>query len=444
LVRGRVVTGIARPLVGVVADDITGAGDIAGLFASRGYAARVFTADANLEAIAVRVREARTDVVVVDTDSRLVAPEIAAHRVRRVTRALEAAGCTFFWKKTCSVFRGNVGQEFDAMLEVLNEPFGVAVAAFPKNGRTTLNGVHFVRGVPLSESEFRLDPVHPRLTSSLVETVSAQTARRVVSIPLETVRSAGLHDALLERKRSGVGYAILDAQTQADLQRIARSVAGERLVLGSSALAEELPTVWAPPEPFDALRGLRLEGHRGVVAVAASVMPQTRSQLEAFEAVGGAVLVLDSRRALESFDVEASTLALEASRLLEAGGDVVVRSDNTPNGVSEARAFGATLGLSDLDVSRRISSLLARVARLTLERTGTRRLVALGGDTSAAICRELGVHEMVVLHEIAPGLPSSLVVGPQSLLVVLKSGSFGGRTFLLEAMAHLRGLGSAG
>ncbi|MBC2881650.1 four-carbon acid sugar kinase family protein, partial [Campylobacter jejuni] len=77
-----------RPFVGVVADDITGAGDIAGLFAGRGYAARVFTADADLRDLKTRVAALRTDVVVIDTDSRLVAPSVAAERVRRATGAL--------------------------------------------------------------------------------------------------------------------------------------------------------------------------------------------------------------------------------------------------------------------------------------------------------------------------------------------------------------------
>jgi uncharacterized protein YgbK (DUF1537 family) len=431
-----------RPLVGVVADDITGAGDIAGLFAGHGYAARVFTKDADLERVAARVREARTEVVVVDTDSRLVAPEVAAERVRAATRALQRAGCTLFWKKTCSVFRGQVGQEFDAMLEVLNESFGVAVAAFPKNGRTTAGGRHFVRGVPLHESEFKNDPVHPRMTADLVNSLGAQTTRRVASVSLKAVRG-DLSATLDAAEHAGVGYALLDAETQDDLAHIARAVAQERVLLGSSALAEELPHVWTPSEPFNPLEGVRLEGHAGVLGIAASVMPQTRAQLESFERAGGAVIVMDSSAALRDPGHTVEDLAEQASTVLERGGDVVVRSENTADGVTAARALGAALGMDAVAVSTQISGTLAEVARRATERTGVQRLVALGGDTSAALCRALAVTEMLTIQEIAPGLPSSLVVGARPLLLVLKSGSFGKEDFLLEAIAHLRGLGEA-
>ncbi|HEX2864135.1 MAG TPA: four-carbon acid sugar kinase family protein, partial [Deinococcales bacterium] len=144
------------PLMGVVADDLTGAGDIGVLFAKHGLAVRVFTADldvrelpALLAARAGQGEAGRTDVVVLDTDSRLLPAAEAAARVRAATRALQACGCRRFWKKTCSVFRGNVGVEFDALLDTLGLDFAPAVAAFPRNGRTTVQGRHFVRGVPL-------------------------------------------------------------------------------------------------------------------------------------------------------------------------------------------------------------------------------------------------------------------------------------------------------
>jgi uncharacterized protein YgbK (DUF1537 family) len=440
---------VTRPLVGVVADDITGAGDIAGLFAGHGYAARVFTHDASLETVKARIQSARTDVAVVDTDSRLLEPVEAAERVRRATRALLEAGCTLFWKKTCSVFRGNVGQEFDAMLEVLRERFGVAVAAFPKNGRTTVNGVHRVRGVPLAESEFAHDPVHPRTTSNLVESLGAQTKRHVVSIGLEHVR-VDLDATLDAAEHAGAGYALLDAETQDDLARIARAVATERVILGSSALAEELPRVWEQPAPFDALEGVHLNSRAGVFGIAAgvfgiaaSVMPQTRAQLEAFTRAGGTVLVMDSRAALESPDETVQDLVTASSAILERGGDVVVRSENTADGVAAARAYGAGLGLDAVAVSTRVSSLLAEVAKRAALETGVGRLVALGGDTSAALCRALEVAELLTLFELAPGLPMSLVVGAEPRLLVLKSGSFGAADFLLEAVRRLRATGGA-
>ena len=130
-------TSTPRPLVGVVADDITGADDIGVMFAKHGYAVRIFGAGTDLAALPGRLAGRRTDVIIIDTDSRMDEPQVAYAKVRRATAALVRAGCGLFWKKTCSVFRGNVGPEFDALFDELNHRFALAVAAFPKNGRVT-------------------------------------------------------------------------------------------------------------------------------------------------------------------------------------------------------------------------------------------------------------------------------------------------------------------
>ncbi|HUS63983.1 MAG TPA: four-carbon acid sugar kinase family protein, partial [Kofleriaceae bacterium] len=177
-----------RPRVGVVADDITGAGDIGGLLALHGWAVRVLGAGVAPDDVPARLVGARADAVVLDTDSRFDPTDRAADKVRRATAALRVWGADLFYKKTCSVFRGNVGAEIDAMLDELGEPFTVAVAAFPRNGRQTLGGVHLVHGRPLAESELARDPVHPRTESNLIVDLQPQTARRVVSVALEDVR----------------------------------------------------------------------------------------------------------------------------------------------------------------------------------------------------------------------------------------------------------------
>ncbi|WP_027892055.1 four-carbon acid sugar kinase family protein [Calidithermus chliarophilus] len=431
-----------RPRVGVVADDITGAGDIGGLFAKHGYAVRVFGAEADLATLPRLLEGRRHDVLVVDTDSRFLSPELARERVARAARALQDLGCTLLWKKTCSVFRGNVGAEFDALLDALGAGFGAAVAAFPKNGRTTLHGVHYVRGVPLNESEFKDDPVHPTRTANLLEVVAAQSRRPVRSLPLEALREGRAEEVLEAARRQG-GYLLCDCQTQQDLHALARLLHAEPVLLGSSALAEELPHFWEAPEPFDPLAGVDLGPAHNALVVAASVMPQTRAQVEAFVAAGGAELVLSGEEALAHPERARAALAGQAVRHLRRGQDVLVRSENYPEAVRRTRERGEALGLGGLEVSRRVSGLLAEVAREALAHTAVRRLVVLGGDTSASVCRALGIHQTVVLREIQPGLPSSLAVLEKPLLLVLKSGSFGQPDFILRALEHLENLRSS-
>jgi len=436
---------VKRPLVGVCADDITGSGDIGIMFAKHGYAVRIFSAETDLTTLPAQLAGKRTDVVIIDTDSRLDSHPLAAAKVRRATNALKRVGCELFWKKTCSVFRGNVGWEFDAMLLELNASFGVAVAAFPKNGRKTIDGLHYVHGKLLADSEFARDPVHPMRESNLVNLLQNQTRRAVGLVPLAVVRQGeeAVRAALAQAQADGVQYAICDAETQDDLYTLAQASAYEPVLLGSSALAEELPRVWTEPAPFDPLAGLDLADAGGVLVIAGSVMPQTQAQVKALAEAGAPVITVDGADALRDLHAVARRIVAEATEHLLAGRHTVVRTENWPEAVEATRAVGAEMGLAPVEVSRRLSNLLALIADEVLQRTGSRRLVVLGGDTSAAVCRQLHVTETVVLQEIAPGLPSTLVPGERPLLLVLKSGSFGGPDFVWKAIAHLKELGRA-
>lgn len=423
-------------MIGVVADDTTGANDIGIMFAKHGYQTRVLTLNPDLQPEALQ-----GDAVIIDMDSRLDSPAVAAEKVRQATRLLMARGCQVYWKKTCSVFRGNVGAESDALLDTLGAQFGVAVAAFPKNGRTTRDGIHYVRGTPLAESEFRNDPVHPMTESDLRKVLQAQTPHAVGHVNLETVRGgAEAIRQALGALRGQVRYALVDAVTQADLAAIAEATAGERVLLGSSALAEELPPFWPPLTTDSVVDDADLTDLCGVFTVAGSLMPQTRAQVEAAARAGIACLELDTVKVLteEGARAEVEGLLAAAVPLLWDGQDVVVHSAHQPEQVRATKARGAELGLSEVEVSRAVSRTLAAVTAAVLQETGLKKLIVMGGDTSGTVTRSLGIHGNIVLDEIEPGLPAGLALGVPPLLLVLKSGSFGSPEFLLKAINHLK------
>jgi uncharacterized protein YgbK (DUF1537 family) len=410
--------------LGVVADDITGSGDIGSMLAGQGWAVRVFSA-AELDR-PDRLAAARTDAAILDTDSRFDPPAVAADKVRRATEVLVAWGADRFYKKTCSVFRGNVGAELDAMLAAIGEERAVVVAAFPRNGRVTRGGHHYVHGVPLDRSEFARDPIHPRTESNLVVDLARQTAR-----PVHLVPAGGPFDL------AASGYHLCDAESQADLAAIAGAASAVRALGGASALAEELGRVWPAPAPFDPMAGVELGPSGASLVVAGSVMPQTRAQIAALEAAGVEITALASHEILGDLEGAIARAAARAGAALAAGRPAVLRSENNPDAVARARALGASRGLAPVAVSRAVSDALAEAAARALELSGATRLIALGGDTSAALCARLAIDEMLVLDEIEPGLPVSLVPGSPARLLVLKSGSFGGPDFVLKALARL-------
>src|SRR5688572_22184279 len=166
--------------MGVVADDVTGSNDIGIMFAKSDYLTHIYSFKEDAFSFAARKEDmGAPDILILDTNSRLDPPDVAYDKVFAATCELQQAGCRQFHKKTCSVFRGNIGAEFDAMLDALQLEFAVVVLGFPKNGRTTRNGIHYVHGKRLEDSEFRHDPIHPMRRSDLVGILQSQTKRKV-------------------------------------------------------------------------------------------------------------------------------------------------------------------------------------------------------------------------------------------------------------------------
>ncbi len=420
--------------MGVVADDITGSNDIGSMFAKAGLLTHIYTS----------VRSGSLsgpDLCILNTSSRLDPPQIAYDKVFAATRDLQAAGCRQFFNKTCSVFRGNIGPEFDAMLDALGLSFAVVVLGFPKNGRTTRDGIHYVHGKRLEDSEFRHDPVHPMTRSNLVDILQSQTQRTTGLLTWRAIdQGARALRREIERMRSRCNYLILDVRHQADLAVIAEAVKDEPVLCGSSGLAEELPAAWGVSSTTAPALNLPPSGDLGVLCLSGSLMPQTAAQIQVMQAHGAAVLTLDAATALhpEGVQAEGLRLAPEILAQLRAGRDVVFHSGNLPDQVAAVNTAGDRLGLPRSETSRQVSTALAQIGAQVVRSAGLSRLIVAGGETSAAVCAELGVNGLRVWQEIEPGLPSCISLSNPPLLLVLKSGSFGSPEFLIKAADHIR------
>ena len=428
--------------MGVVADDVTGSNDIGIMFAKSGYLTHVHSYKENGGSFAAPNQNlAAPDILILDTNSRLDPPEVAYRKVFSATRELQQAGCRQFHNKTCSVFRGNIGAEFDAMLDALGLEFAVVVVGFPKNGRTTVNGVHYVHGKKLEDSEFRDDPIHPMRHSDLAGILQSQTKRKVELVTHEVIDggSQALRNEI-RRMRSECQYLILDVKDQSALATIAHAVHDEPVLCGSSAIAEELPPVWGPLQAHTQQPDLPLIAGMGILITAGSLMPQTAAQIEHLKRTGVPYFVLDTSRLFNLAGREAQIIQLSTavSASLRVGNNVIFHSPNGAPAFETANRIGLAHSASKTDVSRRVSEALAEVTSRVLEETGQNRLVVAGGETSAAVCARLGVDGMRIWKEIQPGLPSCLSLNKPPRMLVLKSGSFGKPDFIEQALKHLR------
>jgi uncharacterized protein YgbK (DUF1537 family) len=432
--------------MGVVADDVTGANDIGIMFARSRYLAHVYSILPSGD-YAFTPESPQPNVCILDTNSRLDTRDVAYQKAAAATRLLQAAGCRQFFNKTCSVFRGNIGAEFDAMLDILGEAFAVVVLGFPKNGRTTINSIHYVHGVPLAESEFKHDPIHPMTQSNLVDILQEQTERKVAALHHHVVEQGPtVLRQCIQTMHDSCNYLILDVVDQEALRIIAAAVHDFPVLCGSSALAEELPAVWGPPALVSFSQPTPPRNGLGILCAAGSLMPQTRAQVEHLQHIGTAVFPLSPEAFVDETARQAAINHLVTAITLEIqmGADVVFHSPQEPSLVTRTRALGTAQGLDKTAVARLVSDTIAEVVGQIVENVGLNRLVVAGGETSAAVCNRLGITGLQIWREIQPGLPSCLTLTTPPLFLVLKSGSFGSPAFLEEAIAHLKAQGELG
>lgn len=418
-----------RKRIGVVADDVTGANDIGIMFQKGGYRSAVFPLSL-LPLCSIAEEAEGLDVIIIDTDSRFDTPGIAREKVRRATELLETLPCDVYFNKTCSVFRGNIGAEFDEMQDVLGVGCCMVVLGFPANGRTTVDGIHYVYGKKLEESQFRNDPIHPMTISSLEEILHRQSDRSVRHITWRDLdRGAAWVKARKDELKTQCAYLIFDIRDQRDLRIVAQAIADERCICGSSAIGEELPAAYEQKE------------EEQVLILAGSLTQQSLAQIAYMKQQNcpawefPADCIYDETKRQETI----AGLTGEMAEALTKNRICLLHSSNQAESVKQTKECGKALGLTDEEIGKRISETMCTIVRAVLERSGCRRLIVAGGDTSAAAVAELEIYRMNIRQEIEPGVPAmtaKTVLGDMRL--VLKSGSFGSDAFLERAASAVR------
>lgn len=416
--------------IGVVADDITGANDIGICFVNGGARVVIYTF-----ADGLAIRETDADVVIIDTDSRFDSAEDSYRKAYRATEMLQEWGADRFHNKTCSVFRGNIGPEFDAMQDALGLNRACVVLGFPKNGRTTVEGIHYVNGVELAQTHFANDPIHPMGMSSLIEILSAQTARAVASISHAEYTDP---DTLRQKIKDSSGYLIFDVRDDADIAYLAELLKDEINLCGSSAIAEYWPKALSLPRAKDA-KNTRPNSRTGVLVLAGSLTPQTAQQIT--YAAGYMPCVMIDTELLMAMDSRSQAhekaILDSAVQAITHNENIAVYTANTPEAVSATRDAARQRNMDDKAVGRYLSGFLATIAETVNRECGLSRFIALGGDTSAAIAKRLGINKMYVAEEIEVGVPTLTGGEDGQYYFTLKSGSFGSESFIMKAIRRL-------
>ncbi|HSW08450.1 3-oxo-tetronate kinase [Aquabacterium sp.] len=418
-------------LLGCIADDFTGATDLANNLVRAGMR--------TLQTIGVPEGplHAEADAVVVALKSRTVPAADAVQQSLAALRWLQAQGVQQVYFKYCSTFdstpAGNIGPVTDALLDALHgagQGFTIACPAFPENKRTVFKGHLFAGDVLLNESGMQNHPLTPMTDANLVRVLQQQTTRKVGLVSYEVVAQGpqAITRRLQALQAEGVQIAVLDAISNEDLMRIGPALRGMALVTAGSGIAIGLPQNWqasgalAPGQASDLLPPF--EGLGAVVSGSCSVA--TNAQVLAFKRAGRPAFAIDPVAVAAGDDVVGSALCW-AEPLLP-GGPVLVYATAASQAV---QAVQAQLGVAEAGAL--VERTLAAIASGLIGR-GVRRLVVAGGETSGAVVQALGVRQMAIGAQIDPGVPwtwARTALGP-GIHLALKSGNFGSEDFFLK------------
>jgi uncharacterized protein YgbK (DUF1537 family) len=417
--------------LGAVADDFTGATDLANTLVRQGMTTvQLF----GVPPAGLAVPE--VDAVVVALKSRTIPAEEAVAQSLAALDWLRRAGAQQFFFKYCSTFdstpAGNIGPVADAMAEALGASFTIACPAFPENGRTICHGYLFVGDVLLSESGMKDHPLTPMTDANLVRVLGGQTPHRVGLVPYDRVAAGpeAIRNEYDRLRREGARHAIVDALSDADLSAIGEASAGLSLLTGGSGIALGLPEnfrrqgLLGPAGAADALPPVD-----GLEAVLAGSCSQATLGQIAEMAKTRPALRLDPLEIAGGVDVAGRALAWAEARL--GDGPVLIYSSAE---AAELRQVQEQLGREA--AGEMIEKSMAEIAR-SLVAAGVRRLVVAGGETSGAVVQALGVTGLRIGPQIDPGVPWTVSLETPPLALALKSGNFGAPDFFLKAFEAL-------
>lgn len=417
-------------ILGCIADDFTGATDIAGLLARSGVRVSLRIG------VPYHPPSKTSPFEVIALKSRTAPAADAIAETRAALAWLKAAGATRFFWKYCSTFdstpQGNIGPVAEALMRDLDTDQTIYCPAFPENGRSIFMGNLFVGQQPLAESPMKDHPLTPMRDSNLMRLLAPQVTKPVgLTDRLVVAKGVDALRASLARHRSdGTAHVVLDAVANADLEVIAAACRDMPLITGGSAVAMPLPALYLADGLLaaDAPKQVAHVIDPATIILSGSCSAMTNAQVAAYTETGAPSYQLDPLSLAQA----GTSAVLEWLAKQDLTKSPLISATADPASVKAAQA---ELGVTE--VGALIERTLAACAVVARD-AGARRIIVAGGETSGAVTKALKVSQLDIATEIAPGVPWTYCIsGGEQIALVLKSGNFGSKTFFSEAQAKL-------
>ena len=402
--------------LGIVADDLTGAMDSSGYFASLGFST-VVVLDPNISCDAA--------ILVTTTNSRAEDPVVACEQVRR---AMHGMAGRVVYKKIDSTLRGNIGEELQVVAEAIASEKTVVAPAFPAVGRTTVDGILLVNGVPVAETQFASDPISPVKESSISRLLEQSMDCQVGRVSIEEIESGpeSLKEAIDDKVENTL---VCDVTAPAHLNRIARAAAlaeGRWLLCGSGGLARELHVLLAGVPKTGGIQSKKQPAGPALVVVGTRNQVAASQLTRARDELGIPILNLETEK-------------LNAEEILSGKPESVLKEADTLIGEGKGIAITSTFSQYVPDLKQAMAAVMAEIVAGVLASHKFAGLFLSGGDIALEVCRRLQVSAIQVNGEIEPGVPAGELIGGryQGKRVVTKAGGFGTEEALVKSIAYL-------
>ncbi|MGR3806740.1 3-oxo-tetronate kinase [Pasteurella testudinis] len=411
-------------MLGVIADDFTGASDIASFLVENGLRT------VQMNGVPDRSLESVVDAVVISLKSRSNPASEAVQQSLQALTWLQNNGATQFYFKYCSTFdstaKGNIGPVTDALLNALDTDFTVISPALPINGRTIFNGYLFVGQSLLNESGMQNHPITPMTDANLVRLMDGQASGKTGLVSYaDVIQGADNVKRCFEQlKQQGCRYAVVDAADNSQLAVLAEAIDDFKLVTGGSGLAAYMAAYKSQSNTAQAAKTALLPTKAKSVILSGSCSVMTNKQVAAYQSQA-AHRLLDVEQSLNNPNYADELCQWVLAHLDDANAPMVYATVPPQKLKAIQQQFGAD------NASHAIEQTFAQLAH-KLKQHGVKNFITAGGETSSIVVQELGFDGFHIGKQIAPGVPW-LKALDEDVFLALKSGNFGSENFFAYA-----------
>lgn len=427
-----------KPLIGIIADDLTGANDSGVQLTANGINTSVFFDVPDTQ------KYISGEGIVIDTNSRTLDKEKAKQITKLAGEYLYKIGCKFIFKKIDSTLRGHIGPELAGLNDVLKPEFVIIAPAFPEYGRTTINGIHYVYGERLTDTEILSDPHLYVAESNVVNIVSEE-----ISEPIELLTKEHLDLNLMTRKinefkRNGIKWIVSDAETEEDLQKLVAvmlDLSNDVLWVGSAGLFKVLSEKMKASKKLEETSTLNTSQ---IIVVCGSLSEVSKSQINYATKYSNVSPVAIDINEIFSEDWKMYSLDYRKKCLIELdkGQDLILYLRTNESTKEQLMNRSNDMKKSTNEIGEMISDALTNLARSVIEmHNGNPGLILTGGNTARNICEALDGERFTLEKQAESGIAIGTLHCPsKKYRVATKAGALGKESSVHDTIQVLKGM----